>query len=80
MMALSHEGEPLQHLCIASCHLTPLYNLKFHCSIERKSPPDHDGTPSLVPCRKHLRWDLLVMSVMLEAIRTVKVKFIRSRK
>ncbi|GLD48038.1 upstream stimulatory factor 1 isoform X1 [Lates japonicus] len=72
-MTCSHEGCPLQHLHIASCCLTPLHNLKLHCSIEGKSPPDHDGAPSTVPCRKHLRWDLLVMPVTLEAIRTVKM-------
>ncbi|CAB1453554.1 unnamed protein product [Pleuronectes platessa] len=70
--ALSHEGCLLQHLHIASCCLMPLHNLELHCSIEGKSTPDHEGAPSTVPRRKHLRWHLLVMPVTLEAIRTIK--------
>ncbi|GLD50178.1 upstream stimulatory factor 1 isoform X1 [Lates japonicus] len=63
-MAFSHEGCP--H--IASCRLTPLHNLKLHCSIEGKSPPDHDGAPSTVPCRKHLRCRLMVMGLQLAPV------------
>ncbi|GLD51577.1 upstream stimulatory factor 1 isoform X1 [Lates japonicus] len=32
-----------------SPHRQPLHNLKLHCSIEGKSPPDHDGASSTVP-------------------------------
>ncbi|KAJ4927217.1 hypothetical protein JOQ06_014952 [Pogonophryne albipinna] len=72
--ALSQEGCPLQHLHIASCRLTPLHNLRRHCAIEGKSTPDYDGASSTVPRRKHLQWDLLVLPVTLEAIRTVQGK------
>ena len=77
--ALSHEGCPLQHLHIARRRLTQLLNLKPHCSIEGKSTPDHDGAPSTVPRGKHLKWDLFVMPVTLEAIRTIKIKFVLIR-
>ncbi len=77
--ALSHEGCPLQHVHIASRRLMPLHNLKLHYPIEGKSTPNHDGPSSTVLRRKHLQWDLLVMPVMLEAIRTVQVKFFSRR-
>ncbi len=67
--ALSQEGCPLQHVHIASRHLTPLHNLKLHFPIEGKSTPDHG---------KHLQWDIPVMPVTLEAIRTVQVIFFSS--
>ena len=70
--ALSQEGCLLQQK--ASRFLRPLHNLKLHCSTEGKSTPDHDGASSAVPHRKHLQWELLVMPVTLEAIRTVQVK------
>ncbi len=76
--ALSQEGCPLQHVHIASCRLTPLHNLKIHYPIEGKSTPDHDGASSTVPRRKHLQWDLLVIPVTLEAIRTIQVKIFSS--
>lgn len=43
--------------------------------LEGRSTPDHDGASSTVPRRKHLQWDLLVMPVTLEAIRTIQVTF-----
>ncbi len=76
--ALSQEGCPLQHVHIASRRLMPLHNLKLHFPIEGKSTPDHDGASSTVLRRKHLQWDLLVMPVTLEAIRTVQINFFSS--
>ncbi|MEQ2163180.1 hypothetical protein GOODEAATRI_027597 [Goodea atripinnis] len=49
-------------------------NLKLHSSIEGQINTNHDA-PSTVPLRKHLRWDLLIMPVMLEAIRIFMVKY-----
>ncbi len=77
--ALSQEGCLLQHVHIASRRLMPLHNLKTHDPIEGKSTHDHDGASSTVPRRKHLQWDLLVMPVMLEAIRTIQVKISHQR-
>lgn len=62
-----------------SQRLTPLHLLKLRCSTEGKSTPDHYGAPSFVGRRKHLRWDLLVMLVTLETIRTIKVTFVLIR-
>lgn len=52
-------------LCTTWSYIVPL---------KEKAPRDHDRTLSTVPCRKHLRWDLPVMPVILEAIRTIEVK------
>ena len=43
--------------------------------LEGRSTLDPDGASSTVPRRKHLQWDLLVMPVTLEAIRTIQVTF-----
>lgn len=46
--ALSHQGPPPQHLHLVSRCLTPLYNLKLYCFIDRKSCSDQDGAHSSV--------------------------------
>lgn len=76
--ALNHEGCSLPHLHTVSHHLTPLPNLKSHCSIKTRSTMM--APLSTLPCWIHLKWDLLVLSVTVEANRIIKAKFFSSEK
>lgn len=73
--ALRLEGCSLQHLIH---HLTPLHNPKSNCFIKARSTIM--APPSTLPCWIHLKWDLLVLLVTLEANRTIKAKFFSSEK
>lgn len=74
-IAFGHDGCPPAtslHRRLPLDASAPLEAPLFHW--RKKPPPDHDVTPSTVPCRKHLRWDLPVMPVT-KAIRTIEVAF-----